>query len=101
MPQLALIAHSSHIAYVSLESNLPPALLSSPGECQVLRQEWLRQAANKIAYYDKERFATRDALLVGRLHTYLPGWYVRVLVKYHPLRTSYAGNILCAMLQIF
>ncbi|KAG2491423.1 hypothetical protein HYH03_010211 [Edaphochlamys debaryana] len=40
----------------------------------VLRAEWLRMAANKMAYFDKPRFATDDAMRVGRLHTHLPGW---------------------------
>jgi hypothetical protein len=26
------------------------------------------------AYYDKVKFATDDAMRVGRLHTHLPGW---------------------------
>ena len=40
----------------------------------VLRQEWLRGMANQMAYHDKSRFATQDAMLVGRLHTHLPSW---------------------------
>ncbi len=27
-----------------------------------------------MAYFDKARFATQDAMRVGRLHTHLPGW---------------------------
>jgi pimeloyl-ACP methyl ester carboxylesterase len=27
-----------------------------------------------MAYYDKARYATDDAMRVGRLHTHLPGW---------------------------
>lgn len=27
-----------------------------------------------MAYFDKERFATEDAMRIGRLHTHLPGW---------------------------
>jgi pimeloyl-ACP methyl ester carboxylesterase len=42
--------------------------------CLVLRAVWLRSLANKLAYFDKERFATNDAMLVGRLHTHLPSW---------------------------
>ena len=41
---------------------------------QVLRQEWLRNMANQMAYYDKATYATQDAMLVGRLHTHLSGW---------------------------
>jgi pimeloyl-ACP methyl ester carboxylesterase len=31
------------------------------------------QAANKMAYHDP-KFATEDAMRVGRLHTHMPGW---------------------------
>ncbi|KXZ48594.1 hypothetical protein GPECTOR_26g497 [Gonium pectorale] len=41
---------------------------------KVLQSVPLRQAANKMAYCDKQRFATEDAMRVGRLHTHLPGW---------------------------
>ena len=40
----------------------------------ILRQEWLRDMANQMAYYNKAQYATRDAMLVGRLHTHLPAW---------------------------
>jgi pimeloyl-ACP methyl ester carboxylesterase len=40
----------------------------------VLRQEWLRDLANRLAYHDKAKYATQDAMLVGRLHTHLPSW---------------------------
>ncbi len=40
---------------------------------QVLKSVPLRNMANKMAYYDKERLATEDALRIGRLHTFLPG----------------------------
>lgn len=40
----------------------------------VLRTVPLRQAANKMAYFNKELHATDDALKIGRLHTFLPGW---------------------------
>ena len=41
---------------------------------KLLRSVPLRQAANKMAYYNVEEFATEDAMRVGRLHTHLPGW---------------------------
>ena len=44
-----------------------------PGLVQVLRTTWLRQMANKMAYYNKPKFATNEAMLAGRLHTWLPG----------------------------
>lgn len=28
----------------------------------------------QMAYFDKKRYATDDAMRVGRLHTFLPGW---------------------------
>jgi pimeloyl-ACP methyl ester carboxylesterase len=28
----------------------------------------------QMAYYDKKRYATDDAMRVARLHTFLPGW---------------------------
>jgi len=40
----------------------------------VLRTVPLRQAANQMAYHDKKRYATDDAMRCGRLHTHLPGW---------------------------
>lgn len=40
----------------------------------VLKSVPLREAANKMAYFDKERYATNDAMLIGRLHTHLPYW---------------------------
>ena len=50
-----------------------PRFLSVLG-VQVLRSVPLRQLANKMAYYDVEKFATDDAMRVGRLHTFVPGW---------------------------
>ncbi|KAK9834838.1 hypothetical protein WJX81_002724 [Elliptochloris bilobata] len=40
----------------------------------VLRTRGLRQLANWMAYYDKDRLATQDAMRIGRLHTHCPGW---------------------------
>ncbi len=40
---------------------------------QVLRTEQLRMAANKMAYFAPDTFATRDAMLCGRLNTWMPG----------------------------
>mmetsp|Transcript_10431 Transcript_10431/g.29691 ORF Transcript_10431/g.29691 Transcript_10431/m.29691 type:complete len:387 (+) Transcript_10431:51-1211(+) len=40
----------------------------------VLKTVPLRQAANKMAYFDKNLYATEDAMRVGRLHTHMPGW---------------------------
>jgi pimeloyl-ACP methyl ester carboxylesterase len=51
----------------------PPSFLADLG-LDVLRSEWLRSIANQLAYFDKMRLATTDALRVGRLHTFLPRW---------------------------
>ena len=40
----------------------------------VLRTNALRTAANKMAYFNTDRFATEDAQRVGRLHTFAPQW---------------------------
>lgn len=38
-------------------------------------QSWpLRWMANQMAYYDKARFATDDAIRIGRLHVDVEGW---------------------------
>lgn len=50
-----------------------PRFLSVLG-VQVLKSVGLRQMANKMAYYDKDTFATDDAMRIGRLHTHLDGW---------------------------
>lgn len=50
-----------------------PRFLSVLG-VQILKSVPLRQMANQMAYYDKKRFATDDAMRVGRLHTFMPGW---------------------------
>lgn len=39
---------------------------------QVLKTEWLRQQANQMAYVDPA-LSNRDAMLVGRLNTHMPG----------------------------
>ena len=41
---------------------------------RLLRSVPLRQAANRMAYFNVEKFATDDAMRVGRLHTHLPNW---------------------------
>ena len=40
----------------------------------VLKSEPLRNAANKMAYANKGKFATEDAMRIGRLHTHMPSW---------------------------
>jgi len=50
-----------------------PRFLSVLG-VQVLKSVGLRQMANKMAYFDKDRYATDDAMKIGRLHTHLDGW---------------------------
>ena len=49
---------------------------------QVLKSTAVRGYANTLAYHD-QAFATKEAMNIGRLHTYLPGdltlhiWFVR------------------------
>lgn len=50
-----------------------PRFLSVLG-VQLLRSVPLRQMANQMAYCDKKKYATDDAMRIGRLHTHLPGW---------------------------
>ena len=40
---------------------------------QVLKAKWLRRYANTQAYHDVKRYATEDAMRIGRLHTFMPG----------------------------
>lgn len=39
---------------------------------QVLRSKMLRRSAGRQAYHDKS-LATEEAMLTGRLHTWMPG----------------------------
>jgi len=41
---------------------------------EVLRSVPLRQSANKMSYFNKDNFATEDALKVGRLHCFKEDW---------------------------
>jgi pimeloyl-ACP methyl ester carboxylesterase len=50
-----------------------PRFLSVLG-VKVLKSVGLRQMAHKMAYFDKDRYATDDAMRIGRLHTHLDGW---------------------------
>lgn len=50
-----------------------PRFLSVLG-VQVLKSVGLRQMANKMAYFNKDKYATDDAMRIGRLHTHLDGW---------------------------
>lgn len=40
----------------------------------VLKSEWLRDSANQMSYFDKDTYATEDALKVGRMHCMQDGW---------------------------
>lgn len=50
-----------------------PGFLARLG-IRVLGSPALRSMANDMSYTDKAKFATEDAMLVGRLHVNLPGW---------------------------
>jgi len=40
----------------------------------VLKSEPLRESANQMSYFDKEAYATDDALKIGRVHCLREGW---------------------------
>jgi pimeloyl-ACP methyl ester carboxylesterase len=50
-----------------------PKFLAQAG-VQVLKSVPLRNSANQMSYYDKDTFATEDALKVGRFHCLREGW---------------------------
>eukprot|EP01025_Chloroclados_australasicus_P009337 TRINITY_DN13583_c0_g5_i1.p1 TRINITY_DN13583_c0_g5~~TRINITY_DN13583_c0_g5_i1.p1 ORF type:complete len:366 (-),score=16.79 TRINITY_DN13583_c0_g5_i1:212-1216(-) len=70
--KLVLVDSQAYTDGIGMMSSAP-RWLSMLG-IKVLKSEWLRQSANQMAYYDKEQFATNDAMNIGRLHTYLPNW---------------------------
>jgi pimeloyl-ACP methyl ester carboxylesterase len=41
---------------------------------QVLKSVPLRSSANQMSYFDKEKFATDEAVVVGRMHCMREGW---------------------------
>uniref|UniRef100_A0A7S0DSE9 AB hydrolase-1 domain-containing protein n=2 Tax=Amorphochlora amoebiformis TaxID=1561963 RepID=A0A7S0DSE9_9EUKA len=51
----------------------PPEFFMDIG-LNVLKSEPLRQIANVQSYYDKEKYATKDAMRIGKLHTVLEDW---------------------------
>jgi len=53
--------------------SLLPPFLARLG-VKVLKSEGLRESANQMSYFDKEQFATDDALKVGRIHCLQEGW---------------------------
>lgn len=56
-------------ARLGLKVPPPPSL-----GLKALRTFWLRDTAGKMGYFDKDRLATKDAVRVGRVHTFKPGW---------------------------
>jgi pimeloyl-ACP methyl ester carboxylesterase len=70
--KLVLVDAQGFIDGIGPMASMPRAL--SVLGVQVLRTVALRQMANKMAYADKQRYATDDAMRVGRLHTHMPGW---------------------------
>eukprot|EP00803_Ostreobium_quekettii_P008045 evm.model.scf_323EXC.5 EVM.evm.TU.scf_323EXC.5 scf_323EXC:35078-39980(-) len=69
---IILMDSQGYVDGIGAMSQLPRPLQSLG--VQVLRTVALRQLANTMAYYDKETYASEDAMKVGRLHTFLPGW---------------------------
>jgi pimeloyl-ACP methyl ester carboxylesterase len=70
--KLILVDAQGFIDGIGPMSKMPTAVANVG--VSVLRSEWLRNAANKMSYYAPETFATEDAMRVGRVHTFLPGW---------------------------
>jgi len=70
--KLILVDAQGFIDGVGPLSSLP-RILAVLG-VRVLRSIALRSFANNVAYVDKDKLATDDAMRVGRLHTHLPGW---------------------------
>lgn len=52
-----------------------PQFLAQAG-VQVLKSIPLRSSANQMSYFDKETFATDEAVTIGRLHCLRDGWCV-------------------------
>jgi len=55
----------------------PMAMLPKPlaqAGVQVLKSVPLRSSANQMSYFNPEKFATEDALKIGRLHCLRDGW---------------------------
>ena len=53
-------------------ASLPKAL--AQGGVQILKSVPLRNSANQMSYFDKEKYATEDALKIGRFHCLQEGW---------------------------
>jgi pimeloyl-ACP methyl ester carboxylesterase len=53
--------------------SLLPTPLAKLG-VEVLKSVPLRSSANQMSYYDKDRYATDEAVVIGRLHCLQEGW---------------------------
>ncbi|KAK9799016.1 hypothetical protein WJX73_006244 [Symbiochloris irregularis] len=69
--KLAIIDGQAFVDGLGPVAKLPPWLAGLG--VQVLRSKWLRRSAGKQSYHDKG-MATEEAMLIGRLHTWQPGW---------------------------
>ena len=67
---------------------------------QVLKAEWLRQSAASAAYFDKKRFATKDYMRIGRLHTFCPGLLMSYRVCTPLMQPATQGALLHATLRL-
>lgn len=68
---LVLSSSQGYIDGLGLLSKLPTAIARLG--VFVLQTEPLRETANKMAYYS-DQIDVKEAMMVGRLHTFLPGW---------------------------
>jgi hypothetical protein len=70
--QVVLIDAQAYLDGVGPVSNAPKFVINLG--VQFLRTKFLRNKANQMVYYDQEKLATSDAMRIGRLHTFCPGW---------------------------
>jgi pimeloyl-ACP methyl ester carboxylesterase len=69
---LILIDAQGFVDGVGPMASLPKPLAQAG--VQVLKSIPLRSSANQMSYFDKETFATDDAVTIGRLHCLREGW---------------------------
>ena len=74
-----------------MPNSAPPSLVINAVSLQVLKAEWLRQSATSAAYFDKKRFATKDYVRIGRLHTFCPGLLTSCRVCTHVTQPAIQG----------
>lgn len=69
---LVLIDAQGFVDGIGPMANLPSTLAGLG--VQVLKSVPLRRSANQMSYFDKETYATEEAVVIGRLHCTRDGW---------------------------